>query len=217
MLMVRSTKKIGILIKLNQNGFLTTGIDDPAKGYLGTLEVVRLAKQHGMEAVISHRSKEAQPEDNEVSIADLAGGVDAYGLKSGDHVQSFRAVKEDRLAEIERQEIEGAAQADQGKKANNQNSPNSVETANKAPGEPDRAALANVIKTENFTRGGIDLNTSSGMKWKISKDGNGVEINVDPSQVARIQRDGINWLSPVIFKMTPVVSVWPLGGLSSTC
>ena len=209
------TKKVGILIKLNQNGFLTTGIDDPAKGYLGTLEVVRLAKQHGMEAVISHRSKEAQPEDNEVSIADLAGGVDAYGLKSGDHVQSFRAVKENRLAEIERQEIEGAAQVGQGEKAVDQNLPNSAGVTRKAPGEVDSAALANGIKTENFTRGGIDLNTSSGMKWKVSKDGNGVEINIDPTEVARIQREGIDWLSPVIFRMTPVPSVWALGGLQA--
>ena len=198
-------KKIGILIKLNQNGFLTTGIDDPEKGYLGTLEVVRLAKQHGMEAVISHRSKEAQPEDNEVSIADLSAGVDAYALKSGDHVQSFRAVKENRLAEIDSKEISQAMQTVQEQKTVNQNLPNPVRTASKAPGE-DNAALA-------LPPGGIDLNTSNGMHWKISKDGNGIELNVDPAQLARIQREGINWLSPVIFKMTPITSVWPLVGL----
>ncbi len=99
------TKKLGILIKLNQNGFLTTGIDDPKKGYLGTLEVIRLARQYGIEAIISHRSKEAQLGDNEVSIADIAAGVGAYGFKSGDYVQRVRGIKEDRLAEIERREI----------------------------------------------------------------------------------------------------------------
>lgn len=98
------TKKIGILIKLNQNGFLTTGIDDPEKGYLGTLEVIRLAKKHGIKWVVSHRSKEAGPEENEVSIAELAAGTDAELLKSGDHVQATRAVKEDRLAEIDARE-----------------------------------------------------------------------------------------------------------------
>lgn len=98
------TRKIGILIKLNQNGFLTTGINNPEEGYLGTLEVIRLARRHGIEIVVSHRSKEAEPEEREVSIAELAAGVDAYALKSGDHVQGIRAVKEDRLAEIDKKE-----------------------------------------------------------------------------------------------------------------
>lgn len=97
-------KRLAILIKLNQNGFLTTGINDLAKGYLGTLEVIRLAKKYGIEWVVSHRSKEAGPEDSEVSIADLAAGTNAYALKSGDHVQAIRAVKEDRLAEIDARE-----------------------------------------------------------------------------------------------------------------
>jgi len=65
------------------------------------------------------------------------------------------------------------------------------------------------------TRGGIDLNTSNGMRWKVSKDGKGVEMDVDPAIIDRIQREGIDWLSPVIFKMTPVSSVWPLMGLQA--
>jgi hypothetical protein len=63
------------------------------------------------------------------------------------------------------------------------------------------------------TEGGIDLNTSNGMQWKVSKDGQGVEMNVDPAMIARIQREGIDSLSPVIFKITPVASIWPLVGL----
>jgi len=63
--------------------------------------------------------------------------------------------------------------------------------------------------------GGIDLNTSSGMAWKDSKDGNGVEMNVDPAMVARIRRDGVDSLTPVVFKITPVVSIWPLVGLQA--
>lgn len=97
-------KKLAILIKLNQNGFLTTGIDNPAEGYLGTIEVMRFAKKYGMEHVVSHRSEEAEAQENEVSIAELAAGTNAYALKSGDHVQGIRAVKEDRLAEIDARE-----------------------------------------------------------------------------------------------------------------
>ncbi|MFH1457814.1 MAG: phosphoglycerate kinase [Candidatus Omnitrophota bacterium] len=103
------TKRIGILIKLNQNGFLTTGINDPAKGWLGTIEVIRIAKKYGIKWIVSHRSNEAGPEENEVSIAELAAGTDAYALKSGDHVQAVRAVKEDRLAEIDARERNKAA------------------------------------------------------------------------------------------------------------
>ena len=46
-------------------------------------------------------------------------------------------------------------------------------------------------------KGGIDLNTSNGMKWKDNKDGLGVQMDVDPAMVSRIERDGIDWLSPV--------------------
>jgi malate synthase len=65
------------------------------------------------------------------------------------------------------------------------------------------------------TPGGIDLSTSNGMQWKVSKDGKGVEMDINPAMIARIQREGINWLSPVIFKMTQVASVWPLMGLQA--
>ena len=63
--------------------------------------------------------------------------------------------------------------------------------------------------------GGIDLNTSNGMQWKVSRDGRGVEMNIDPAMIARIRREGIDSLSPVIIKMTPVASIWPLVGLQA--
>jgi len=73
--------------------------------------------------------------------------------------------------------------------------------------------------------GGIDLNTSSGMQWRVSKDGKGVEMNVsaqggsafggDPAMIERIKREGIDSLSPVIFRITPVASIWPLVGLEA--
>ena len=65
------------------------------------------------------------------------------------------------------------------------------------------------------TKGGIDLNTSNGMQWKVSKDGAGVEMNIDPAMIERVRREGIDSLSPVIFRITPVTSIWPLVGLQA--
>ena len=67
----------------------------------------------------------------------------------------------------------------------------------------------------NSGLGGIDLNTSNGMQWKISKDDHGVEMNVDPAMIERVRREGVDWLSPVILKITPVTSIWPLVGLQA--
>jgi len=63
--------------------------------------------------------------------------------------------------------------------------------------------------------GGIDLNTSNGMRWKVSKDGNGVEINVDPAMIARFRAEGIGSLSPVVVRITPIASIWSLDGLKN--
>ena len=60
--------------------------------------------------------------------------------------------------------------------------------------------------------GGIDLNTQ-GITWKVSKDGKGVEMNVDPAMIERIKREGIESLTPVIFRITPIQSIWPIIGL----
>jgi len=65
----------------------------------------------------------------------------------------------------------------------------------------------------NSTRGGIDLNTSSGMQWKIRQDGKGVEMTVSPAMIARVRKEGIGWLSPFVYSITPITSVWPLVGL----
>jgi len=63
--------------------------------------------------------------------------------------------------------------------------------------------------------GGIDLDTTNGMQWKVSKDGLGVEMNIDPAMIERARREGIKSLSPVILRMTPVASIWPLVGLQA--
>lgn len=58
----------GLLVKPNQNGSLH-----------GTLEVMKLARRHGIELVISHRSGETLDD----TIADLAAAVGAFGIKTG--------------------------------------------------------------------------------------------------------------------------------------
>jgi signal transduction histidine kinase len=70
-------------------------------------------------------------------------------------------------------------------------------------------------RAQTATNGGIDLSTSNGMQWKVSKDGRGVEMNIDAAMIERIRREGIDSLSPVIFRITPVVSIWPLVGLQA--
>jgi hypothetical protein len=62
--------------------------------------------------------------------------------------------------------------------------------------------------------GGIDLNTR-GMHWSIGKDGQSVEMNIDPAMIARIKREGIDSLSPVILRVTPIQSLWPILGLKA--
>jgi enolase len=58
-----------ILIKVNQNGTV-----------YGTLEVMKMAKQAGMQCIVSHRSGETL----DSSIADLAYATGSLGLKTGD-------------------------------------------------------------------------------------------------------------------------------------
>ncbi|MFH1645074.1 MAG: hypothetical protein ABIB11_01500, partial [Candidatus Omnitrophota bacterium] len=93
--------QVGILIKLNQNGYLTTGVNEISEeSYMGTLEVIYLAKKLGYKIIISHRSKEADGEDNEVTIAHLSA-VHGDMLKSGDPKQLVRRVKENEQAFIQ--------------------------------------------------------------------------------------------------------------------
>jgi len=77
--------------------------------------------------------------------------------------------------------------------------------------ENDRAMAGTIIKPQ--VEGGIDLNTTNGMQWKINKQGLGVEMNVDQAMIERIRLEGIDSLSPVILRMTPVASIWSLVGL----
>lgn len=75
-----------ILVKLNQIGSLTE-----------TLNAIRMAKDAGYTAVISHRSGETE----DVTIADLAVGTAAGQIKTGSLCRSDRVAKYNQLLRIE--------------------------------------------------------------------------------------------------------------------
>ncbi|WP_026377065.1 phosphopyruvate hydratase [Aestuariibacter salexigens] len=77
-----------ILIKFNQIGSLTE-----------TLEAIRMAKDAGFTAVISHRSGETE----DATIADLAVGTAAGQIKTGSLCRSDRVAKYNQLLRIEEQ------------------------------------------------------------------------------------------------------------------
>ena len=80
--------KVGnaILIKLNQIGTLTE-----------TIETIMLAKKHGYQTSVSHRSGET----SDTFIADLAVAVNSEFIKTGSLSRSERVEKYNRLMEIE--------------------------------------------------------------------------------------------------------------------
>ncbi len=77
-----------ILIKFNQIGSLTE-----------TLDAIKMAKDAGYTAVISHRSGETE----DTTIADLAVGTAAGQIKTGSLCRSDRVAKYNRLLRIEEQ------------------------------------------------------------------------------------------------------------------
>ncbi|MFA5095269.1 MAG: phosphopyruvate hydratase [Candidatus Paceibacterota bacterium] len=74
-----------MIIKPNQIGTLSE-----------TLETMKLAKENGIELIISHRSGETDDD----FIADLAYAFGCFGLKSGAPLKPERKVKYDRLIKI---------------------------------------------------------------------------------------------------------------------
>jgi enolase len=75
-----------ILIKLNQIGTLTE-----------TIDAIRMAREAGWTAVISHRSGETE----DTTIADLAAGLSTGQIKAGAPCRSERTAKYNRLLRIE--------------------------------------------------------------------------------------------------------------------
>lgn len=77
-----------ILIKPNQIGTLTE-----------TVNVIKLAKHHGYQIVVSHRSGETE----DTTIADLAVAVNATRIKTGAPARGERTAKYNRLLMIEQE------------------------------------------------------------------------------------------------------------------
>ncbi len=82
-----------ILVKVNQIGTLTE-----------TLEAIRLARERGYAAIISHRSGETE----DTTIADLAVAVAAGQIKTGAPSRTDRVAKYNQLLRIE-EELQGRA------------------------------------------------------------------------------------------------------------
>ena len=74
-----------MIIKPNQIGTLSE-----------TLEVMKVAREGGIELIVSHRGEET----NDDFIADLAFAFGCFGLKSGAPLKPERKVKYDRLVQI---------------------------------------------------------------------------------------------------------------------
>jgi enolase 1/2/3 len=74
-----------ILVKVNQIGTLTE-----------SLEVIRIAQDHGYKAIVSHRSGETE----DTTISDLAVATNAGQIKTGCLSRADRAAKYNRLLEI---------------------------------------------------------------------------------------------------------------------
>ena len=62
--------------------------------------------------------------------------------------------------------------------------------------------------------GGIDLMKTQD-RTLVKKDGQGVQMRLDPAMIERVKREGINFLTPVIFKVTPLVNIGELLGLNT--
>ena len=74
-----------MIVKPNQIGTLSE-----------TLEAMKLARENGIELIVSHRSGETDDD----FIADLAYAFNCFGLKAGSPKKSERMVKYKRLIQI---------------------------------------------------------------------------------------------------------------------
>ena len=72
--------------------------------------------------------------------------------------------------------------------------------------------IANMKPVDAFP-GGIDLNVDT-IQWHVDKEGQGVSMKVDEALFERFKNRDFTGLYPVVFKITPISSVWPLVGLN---
>lgn len=93
-----------------------------------------------------------------------------------------------------------------------------VETDLPFESRPDAVLFANtpLTKASNQvmpTQGGIDLKQTL-ENTAVTKDGLGVQMQLDPAMLQRIKREGIQSLTPVIYQIAPVGNIWDLLGLT---
>ena len=91
---IKNAAANAILIKPNQIGSLSE-----------TMEAVRIAKENGYQAIMSHRSGETE----DTTIADLAVGLNTGYIKTGAPCRGERTAKYNRLLQIEA-ELRGLVQ-----------------------------------------------------------------------------------------------------------
>ncbi len=76
----------------------------------------------------------------------------------------------------------------------------------------DGAMVGKELMPANPT-GGIDLMKTT-QNTAVQKEGEGVQMTVDPAMINRIREVGtLDRLDPVIYKVTPITSIWPILGL----
>jgi len=83
-----------------------------------------------------------------------------------------------------------------------------IHSPKKPPIDPAMQSLAPVLQRQNIlTRnGGIDLNTAN-MKTTDLKEGAGVVMTFDAAMAAEIRKDGLQSLTPVVYKITPIADI----------
>ena len=84
----------------------------------------------------------------------------------------------------------------------------------KMPDRPDISIAGQMASGSHSPNqnGGIDLNMHN-TDLNVRKEGAGVEMNIHPAMIERIRREGISGLTPEVYSITPVISIWPLIGL----
>ena len=74
---------------------------------------------------------------------------------------------------------------------------------------PDNTQKTDVYESAN---GGIDINGKN-LNLDVAREGQGIEMKLDPAMVAQFQRGDFSGVVPVILKVTPIASPLPLLGL----
>jgi phosphomannomutase len=72
--------------------------------------------------------------------------------------------------------------------------------------------LSSTTQTDKRVNGGIDLDRAN-LKMTVDRDGNPIEMKIDPAVILQIQKQGITGLSTFIINIVPVPDVLPLLGL----